>query len=405
MKKQLFFVFALLAVLLSAPTAFAEYGSTGTTRSDMTVTTMSATGAPVEMEIKLETDTGVQVTSVEPVVTSAPAEMCGGVAKPALSCPAGYMVGCNKVSGEKWACVKDPNESADTAGTSGASSGAQTGASAAGSAGVKTTDVRDMDDDGDTIDTILEDSAVRAAIFIKIDGVDGESSDDKKGSASSGASYDVKKNEGSREGAGEGFETGDVPMQDDFEVVIDSKKVRSLDEEKKSKLNEAAPDNPEAVKDEDGLALFVAATSQADSNLESVSLNFTKIEFRYKSDSKLFGIFPFKLSQDILLEGKTVSVKNPWYAFLTSGGLTEAELEAAAQKKKDKGHKDEIEIASWSFGASNAGKVNVAVGDVNGDGSPAPSADGELDLTLEGLATNFAILLGTVQSAGAPDAE
>lgn len=397
MKKQLFFVFALLAVLISAPTAFAEYGSTGTTRSDMTVTTMSATGAPVEMEIKLETDSGVQVTSVEPVVTSAPVEMCGGVAKPALSCPAGYMVGCNKTGGEKWACVKDPK--AKTGGTGSSASGG-TGASVSAPATVvapKIEDVRDMDDDADGIDTILEDSAVKAAIYIKIDDIKGESSDDKKSAPSTGPTYDVKKNEGSRE---EGSSADDaMETKNAFALEVDAGKIRLLSEEKRAQLVAEAPKNPEDVKDENGLALFLAAKSQEDTNLEQVSLNFTKIEFRYKSDSKLFGIFPFKLSQDILLEGKTVSVKNPWYAFLTSGGVTEAELEAAA-KKKDKPKPAQIE--SWSFGASNAGKVKVAVGDVNGDGAPESTGDTELDLTLEGLATNFAILLGSVQTAHEP---
>lgn len=398
MKKQLFFVFALLAVLLSAPTAFAEYGSTGATRSDMTVTTMSATGAPVEMEIKLETDSGVQVTSVEPVVTSAPAEMCGGVAKPALSCPAGYMVGCNKVGGEKWACVKDPKS---VTGGAGSSATGATGASASSPATVtapKMEDVRDMDDDADGIDTILEDSAVKAAIYIKIDDIKGESNDDKKSSSATGPSYDVKKNEGSREDGSQ----GDAETKSAFALEVDAGKIRLLNEEKRAQLVSEAPKNPEDVKDENGLALFLAAKSQEDANLEQVSLNFTKIEFRYKSDSKLFGIFPFKLSQDILLEGKTVSVKNPWYSFLTSGGVTAEDLEAAA-KKKDKKEKETMQIESWSFGASNSGaKVNVAVGDVNGDGTPAPSADGEFDLTLEGLATNFAILLGSVQNAHEP---
>ncbi|MBY0538940.1 type VI secretion system tube protein Hcp [Patescibacteria group bacterium] len=136
--------------------------------------------------------------------------------------------------------------------------------------------------------------------------------------------------------------------------------------------------------------------------MEQISLNFTKIEFKYRSDAKLFGLIPSSLLQDVSLEGGAVNLKKPWYSFLFSGVTDLDDLAAAAQATKDKGHKDEIEILSWSFGASNAGsmsagsgggagKVNIAVGDVNGDGVE--------DITLAGLATNFAILLDTVKSA------
>jgi hypothetical protein len=385
MKKLLLSVFVVSALLLAAPSAFAEHDGTREAHTEATVTSVSATGAPIEMQIKLQTDTGVQITSVEPVTTAAPAaEMCGGTAKPALSCPRGYMVGCNKVGGEKWACVKDPSAPAVETSTS-AGAGAQTGASSGASMGASTkTETRDMDDDGDTVLTILEDAAFKGPAFMKFEDIKGESSE---GEARQGSS-------------------GKTKIVDDTEVdfSVDAKKVRGWDTAKKEELAKSAPQSSDDVTTQEELALFVAAQAEGDPRMEQVSLNFTKIEFRYQSDAKLFGVFPFKLSQDILLNEKTVSVKNPWYSFLVSGGLTVADLEEAAKKKKDKGHKDTIEIASWSFGASNAGKVNVAVGDVNGDGVEA-SATGEAEITLKGLATNFAVLLDTVKSASNPEAE
>ena len=352
-------------------------GSGGTAGSTETTsaTSVTVTAVPVKVEVEVETEHGVQTTTVKP--DSSSSAMCGGKEMPKLECPSGYSVGCNTAVSQ-WACVK-----------SAASADVRTGVSTGAGAATKISGV-DQDDDGDSIDSILEDSVVKSSIYIKLGDVKGESEDDKA------AASDVFIKFGGVDGEST---KGDVPMEGQFEILIDSKKVRGWDPKTKEEVAKASPKLAEAVVTESDLALFVASQSSDDPQLESVSLNFTKIEFKYRSDAKLFGLIPSSLLQDVSLEGGAVNLKKPWYSFLFTGAITLEDIQAAAEtKKKEK----PIQIESWSFGASNAGsmsagsgggagKVNVATGDVNGDGMN--------DITLAGLATNFAVLLDTVKSA------
>jgi hypothetical protein len=308
--------------------------------------------------------------------------MCGGKPKPALECPLGYSVGCNPTGGEHWGCIK-------AAASAGAGVSGSAGASATGGASTeaaKTADYLDHDDDGDMVPTILEDTVVKAAVFIKLGGV--------KGEAKGNADMQWKVEEGEKTAASDAYlkfdgvkgesTKGDVPEQSDFEILIDSRKVQGWDPKKKEEVKAAAPKTSDDVEDEEDLALFVLAKSSDDSRMESISMNYTKIEFAYRSDAKLFGVIPSSLLQDVSLEGGAVNLRKPWYSFLFTGAFDLDDIKAAVEeKKKDKGHKETIEIASWSFGASNSGKVNVAVGDVNGDG---------VSETVEDLAAEFAAL-------------
>lgn len=310
-------------------------GSAGGSTQTTTGTGVSVTGVPIKMEVEVETEHGVQTTTVKPDSSA----LCGGKEMPKLECPSGYAVECN-VAVKQWACIKSAGQSA----------GAAAGASASSQA---TTD-RDSDNDG--TDSILDDSSVKSAIYIKIEDVKGESEDDKK--------------------------VGDRPSQGDFSVMIDSVLVRGWDPKTKQEVVEQAPKSPEAVSTEEELALFVASQTEGDSNIESVSLNFTKIEFKYRSDAKLFGLIPSSLTQDISLEGGAVNLKKPWYSFLFTDTLSLADIQAAAEEKKKE---KPMQIESWSFGANNsgsntsmgggAGKVTVATGDVSGDGKIRTVAD------------------------------
>lgn len=341
-------------------------GSGGAAGSTETTSATSATVAvPIKMEVEVETEHGVQTTTVKP--DSSSSAMCGGKEMPKLECPSGYAVGCNTAVSQ-WACVKSA-ASADVR------TGVSTGAGAA--AGAMPVKYLDQDADDDGVTTILEDSIVKSAIYIKLGDVKGESEDDNA------AASDVFIKLGGVDGESA---KGDVPTEGQFEILIDSNKVRGWDPKTKEEVAKATPKLAEAVTTENDLALYVASQTEGDAAIESVSLNFTKIEFKYKSDAKLFGVIPFSLTQDVSLEGDVVNLKKPWYSFLFSGATDIDDLAAAAQATKDKGHKDEIEILSWSFGASNAGsmsagsgggagKVNVASGDVNGDGTVRTFAD------------------------------
>lgn len=369
----------------SGGTGGSSSGSTETTSA----TSVSVTAVPVKMEVEVETEHGVQTTTVKPDSSST----CGGKEMPKLECPSGYAVGCNTAVSQ-WACVKSA-AAADTR------AGVPTGAGAAAGAATKTSGT-DQDDDSDSIDTVLEDDDVRASVFIKIDGVKGESSDDKapafiKIDGVKGESSDDKK--GSAEGSTD-VAMGDKPTQSDFSIMIDSSLFRGWDPEKKEEVVGIAPKTAAAVSNEEELALFVAAQSSDDPQMESISLNYTKIEFKYRSDAKLFGLIPSSLLQDVSLEGGAVNLKKPWYAFLFTGAIDLEDIQAAVEETKKGDHKDEIEILSWSFGANNtgsmsagsgggSGKVNVASGDVNGDGMVRTAAD---------VAAEFAALSGVMKT-------
>jgi type VI protein secretion system component Hcp len=355
MKNTLALFLVLALSLLISTNVFANHDATGATAESHTstsVTGSSSSGAeggtpnsttypvisvPVKVEVEVETEHGVQTTTVKPDSSA----LCGGKEMPKLECPSGYAVGCNATVGQ-WACIKSAGQSAGAAAGAGASASSQSA-----------TD-RDSDDDG--TDSILDDSSVKSAIYIKIEDVKGESEDDKK--------------------------VGDKPSQSDFSVMIDSVLVRGWDPKTKQEVAGQAPKSPETVSTEEELALFVAAQTEGDSNIESVSLNFTKIEFKYRSDAKLFGLIPSSLTQDISLEGGAVNVKKPWYSFLFTDTLSLADIQAAAEEKKKE---KPMQIESWSFGANNsgsnttmgggAGKVRVATGDVNGDGKIRTVAD------------------------------
>jgi type VI protein secretion system component Hcp len=388
MKKLLSFALLFAAFVILAPSAFAVDATGGTSAVPAVTATMtgtSATGEPVRMEVEVEVEDGVQVITITPETSSggAPsAATCGGKTMPKLECPAGYAVGCNPTGGEHWACVK----SATPAGASG-SSGTSASGSGAG-AGKAMTNYLDQDDDGDTVPTILEDDLVKAAIYIKLGDIKGESTGKAKGNVD----YGWKVEEGESMAASDMFlkfppiegDSGDAKPSPK-EITVNAVKVRGWDPKKKQEVSDAAPKSANEVKTEAGLALFVAAHAQNDERLEQISLNFEKITMKYSTDGKLIGFIPTKFTQEVSLENSVVKVKLPWFSFLLSDYVGLEDIEAAAQKKKDD-HKNEIEIASWSLGSNNtggmasgggagSGKVNVAVGDVNGDGRASTAED------------------------------
>lgn len=380
-------VLVLVATFFSSTALAVESGT-----SAYPATSQTGTAATVQV-----TTTG-SAADASGSQTDATRINCDGQAKPALECPAGYSVQCNPTGGYHWGCAKDSSA------VSGSSVGTPTPVpqQASTDAFIKIDGVKgetkseaatgampvkylDLDDDSDSVPTILEDDAFKASVFIKLGDVKGESEDDKK----------------KREDLGVGLENGDVPNQADFSIMIDSRKVRGWDPKTKEEAAKSSPKLAEAVTDENGLALFVLANSSDDPQMEQISLNFTKIEFKYRSDAKLFGVIPSSLLQDVSLENGAVNLKKPWYSFLFTGYPDIEDLAAAAQATKDKGHKDEIEILSWSFGASNAGsmsagsgggagKVNVASGDVNGDGTRRTFAD---------VATEFSALKDVMKAS------
>ncbi|MGB4076271.1 MAG: hypothetical protein WBK28_01020 [Minisyncoccia bacterium] len=189
----------------------------------------------------------------------------------------------------------------------------------------------DQDDDGDAVPTILEDDELKSAIYIKL---------------------------------------SDVPTEDQFEILIDSKKVQGWNLKNQDKVRTIAPQSPKEVNDVEELALFVAAQISDDPQMEEVSLNYQKIEMEYRSDAKLFGFISSSLVQEVSLENGVVSLENPWYSFLFSDVLTLNDIEAGTEEKKKK-EPSRPYLGSLSFGSSNSGKVGVTPG----EGTPRTVAD------------------------------
>ncbi|MBX9765139.1 hypothetical protein K2X83_00680, partial [Patescibacteria group bacterium] len=109
-----------------------------------------------------------------------------------------------------------------------------------------------------------DDDDVRASVFIKIDGVKGGAND---GKAPAFIKIEDVKGESSgdtksgKDESGKKMEDGDVPMQDDFSILIDSRVFRGWEPEKKEEVVKIAPKSAEDVSDKEELALFVAAQS------------------------------------------------------------------------------------------------------------------------------------------------
>ena len=66
--------------------------------------------------------------------------------------------------------------------------------------------------------------------------------------------------------------------------------------------------------------LLLKGAQEAGAPIESLSLNFTKIEMKARQDAKLFGIIPFVVKATVEIDADSrVKVKFPWWSFLVSG--------------------------------------------------------------------------------------
>lgn len=205
----------------------------------------------------------------------------------------------------------------------------------------------------DEIDIKLGEAEAAGGVFIKFDDVPGEAS-----GGVNVASGDVD---------GDGRASIGEQIQD--AIKVDGVTVRGWDPEKKKAILGIVPANPEALKSEKELALFAASIADADPQMEQISLNYTKIEIRYNSSGKLFGIIPIVLTQTVAaeLDQETglpvVSVTLPWYAFLASKDVSPKEIEEEAAKGTDK-HKGTIEIDSFSWGHTQMGSMAMSLSNI-----------------------------------------
>jgi len=151
----------------------------------------------------------------------------------------------------------------------------------------------------DDIDANTEQEA-QVDYFLKIDGVDGESKDDKKKSSA----------------AAEMEEAMDVMAESDPEPVMPDFSIL-LGGGSQTKEAQEARDNAAKLL----LTEIQENTESGERPMETLSLNFEKIKMKYeKSEVKLFGFIPVQAAATVEIDAEnTVKVKFPWWAFLASG--------------------------------------------------------------------------------------
>ena len=114
----------------------------------------------------------------------------------------------------------------------------------------------------------------------------------------------------------------------DSEIRVSGVEVRGWDPVLKESVRGAASGVPETTEE---LAVLAASAVSEDENLESVSLNFEKITWEYKSYGKLLGFIPVSFTKTITVSTDPettgeVKVKFPWYRFLTRVDVSGKEL-------------------------------------------------------------------------------
>jgi len=97
------------------------------------------------------------------------------------------------------------------------------------------------------------------------------------------------------------------------------------------------------------LEVFIAQTVLSDNAIESISFNFEKIKFGYKTDVKLFGFLPVTMIEeveaDISLEREEeIKVKFPWWHVFARGKPKYDDIKNKLEEEREKAEKDLLNI-------------------------------------------------------------
>jgi hypothetical protein len=146
-------------------------------------------------------------------------------------------------------------------------------------------------------------------------------------------------------------------------IAVDAVIVRGWDPKKKeefmSEHKEAA-----AVHSKQELEHFAQGILLLDEKIAEVQFNPKELSVSYEAEGKLLWFIPMSYTKRLVASGEeggevTFTAKKPWWGFLVSG---DGDDETATEAKKK--HKETIEIASWSFGASNQAMLLKTISDV-----------------------------------------
>lgn len=147
-------------------------------------------------------------------------------------------------------------------------------------------------------------------------------------------------------------------------ISVEARELQELGEEEKQEFLSEVKTFAELQSKQD-LENFARGILLEDENLLKVQFNPKKLSVSRKASGKLLGFIPVIYTEEMVASGEDgsdveITVKLPWWSFLLSPDIDPEELVTEAKKK----HKETIEIDSWSWGASNAGSLLKAISDV-----------------------------------------
>jgi type VI protein secretion system component Hcp len=206
---------------------------------------------------------------------------------------------------------------------------------------------------------LIAELETKAAIFIKLGDIKGESKDE---SSETGGNGDVIIVGGNTSTSGskpkEIVVVGSKVREAFSEQGIEKVTVRGWDPEKKEEVQGSALN-------ESDLGLLVAVQTVGDENIEEVTLNFAKIKVEYSSEGKLFGFIPISYLIDVTaerseeIEGSEygrVKVRFPWYRAFMSTGLSRSDIEAEI--------KQEIEVSKTESELAAQARVFITISNI-----------------------------------------
>ena len=142
-----------------------------------------------------------------------------------------------------------------------------------------------------------------------------------------------------------------IPTKDE-DISLSAVTVRGWDPKKKEEFLAERKTFAE-VKSGQDLENFATGILLDTDGIEEVALKQNEVEVSYEAKGKFLWLIPLSYTERLIASdsggGVDFKVKKPWWGFLVSANVSPEET---ATETKDK-HKQEIDIESWSWGASN----------------------------------------------------
>lgn len=169
-------------------------------------------------------------------------------------------------------------------------------------------------------------------------------------------------------GSDSGEEKGKVEaswkVEEGTKISVSAVEVRGWDPEKKQEFLGEVKANAELKTPED-LENFARGVLLEDENITDIEFRNDGLEVAYRATGKILGIIPVSFTERVVAAGEDgaepeVRVLLPWWGFLLAPDVAPGDIEAEVKK----GHKNEIDIVSWSWGASNAGSYVTLISNV-----------------------------------------